>query len=145
MTEIDFYILQQSSEGCREQFAARLTQKVHRMGRTLYIHAQNEAAAQALNQQLWHQPAASFLPHCLASEFAGVPHSPICIGWDHPPEGFHDVMINLAIDTPACFSRFTRVAEIVDQNPPMLSAKRESYRHYQHQGYALNRHNIPSR
>ena len=51
-------------------------------------------------------------------------------------------MINLSEEIPAFFSRFTRVAELVDQAPTSRNLARERYRFYRDRGYSLDSHEL---
>ena len=53
-----------------------------------------------------------------------------------------DVMINLAPDVPGFFSRYARVAEVIDSDPARREAGRERFRFYRDRGYELKTHNI---
>jgi len=54
----------------------------------------------------------------------------------------HDVLINLAPDVPVFFSRFERVAEPVDAEPPARAASRERFRFYRDRGYEPTVHRL---
>jgi DNA polymerase-3 subunit chi len=51
-------------------------------------------------------------------------------------------MINLAADVPDYFSRYERVAELVDGNATRREQSRERYRFYRDRGYSLNTHQV---
>jgi DNA polymerase-3 subunit chi len=51
-------------------------------------------------------------------------------------------MINLATSVPESFSRYERVAEIVDANADRRDAGRSRYKYYRDRGYELNSHNL---
>ncbi|MES9977893.1 MAG: DNA polymerase III subunit chi, partial [Candidatus Thiodiazotropha sp. 6PLUC5] len=53
-----------------------------------------------------------------------------------------DVLINLSQEVPNFFSRFERVAEVIDQEPPVVTAGRERFRFYRDRGYPLKKHDI---
>jgi len=52
------------------------------------------------------------------------------------------VLINLAGDVPEFFSRYQRVAEVVDANATRREQSRERYRFYRDRGYKLNTHQV---
>lgn len=54
---------------------------------------------------------------------------------------FH-LLINLAPEVPGFFSRFPRVAEVVDADPQVRAQGRERFRFYKDRGYALETHNL---
>ncbi|MCU7809071.1 MAG: DNA polymerase III subunit chi, partial [Candidatus Thiodiazotropha sp. (ex Semelilucina semeliformis)] len=51
-------------------------------------------------------------------------------------------LIDLSAAIPAFFSRFERVAEIIDKEPQVVTAGRERFRFYRDRGYPLNKHDI---
>ena len=71
------------------------------------------------------------------------PLEPVLIGLSQPPaEGRWDVLINLAPAVPEFFSRYERVAEVVDANAVRREQSRERYRFYRDRGYPLNTHQV---
>ncbi len=52
------------------------------------------------------------------------------------------MLINLAADVPDFFSRYERVAEVVDGNSARREQSRERYRFYRDRGYKLNTHQV---
>ena len=49
-------------------------------------------------------------------------------------------MINLAAEVPEFFSRYQRVAEVVDGHAERRERSRDRYRFYRDRGYKLNTH-----
>lgn len=139
MTRVDFYLLDGESGENRQHFACRLADKAYRQGRRIYIHAGSQAEVQMLDQLLWTFREQSFLPHGVAGQ--ADPHvTPVLLGQEQAPEREDDVLINLAPQVPSFFSRFQRVAEIIDGHPQTRSAGRERYRFYRDRGYPLETH-----
>lgn len=141
MTRVDFYVLAEQTREARHRFACRLVETIYRRRRhKVYIHASSEAEARELDERLWSDRDASFLPHNLVGE-GPHPAPPIQVGYAEP--GAHrDVLINLADPVPAFFTQFERVAEIAIQDPDILSSTREHYRHYRDRGFPLETHKI---
>lgn len=143
MTRVDFYILKQNA--ARERFVCRLTEKVYKQGRKIVLHTDDEAAAAALDELLWTWRQGSFIPHELYGDGGGGEDCPVWVNHaTEPAGGQHDVLINLgnAAEPPHFFSRFERVAEIVDANAQTAPAARQRYRFYQQRGYSLQTHHI---
>ncbi len=139
MTQVDFYILDENSGENRQHYACRLTDKAYRQGRKVYIHTSSPGETQMLDRLLWTFRDQSFVPHGIAS--ASDPEiTPVLIGEQEPPEQADDVLINLSPQVPSFFSRFERVAEIVDQNTEVKQASRQHYQFYRDRGYPLNTH-----
>jgi len=139
MTRVDFYILDEDAGENRQHYACRLTDKAYRQGRKVYIHTSSQAEAQMLDRLLWTFRDQSFVPHGIAG--ATDPDiTPVIIGEQEPPEQADDVLINLSAEVPPFFSRFERVAEIVDQQEEIKQASRKHYQFYRDRGYPLNTH-----
>ena len=142
MTQIDFYILEEAAPRARMLFACRLAEKVAGMGHKVFVQAQSEGAARELDELMWTYHDKSFLPHCLAAgaDTAATVH----IGpGAEPGEGFH-LLINLGPEVPGFFSRFERVAEVVDGDEDHKAQGRERFRFYKDRGYPLKTNPIAS-
>jgi len=119
--------------------ACRLTEKAVRAG-TVYLHCVDKLQAATLQEKLWSFRPDAFIPHELSSE--REPREMVVIGHKAPPENFHDILINLANETPAVFARFDRVLEIVPADHSFREASRNKWRFYQDRGYPLEKHDI---
>ena len=145
MTQIDFYLLAGSDPQARERLACRLAEKIYKMDLRLYIHTAGPAHSQQLDELLWTFRAGSFVPHELdEAQAEGEPQVAVRIGHHEECAAAADVLINLAPQVPLFFSRFPRVAEIVDQDPERRRQGRERYRFYRDRGYPLKTHELPS-
>lgn len=141
MTKIDFYILSAPDAEARLAFVCRLVEMVYRKrGHRIYIHAESRDQAEEIDERLWSDRTASFLPHNLVGD-GPHPAPPIQIGHEQPG-GHRDVLINLSQDIPAWFAQFERVAEVSAQDEPSLQVSREHYRHYKDRGFPLDTHKI---
>lgn len=144
MTEIDFYILPSDSAEERLRFACRLTDKALQRNYRIFLNTDSTAMAEQLDESLWTFSAGSFVPHRrLAGSEADSIVEPVVIGHQQePPEAGWDVMINLAEQVPDFFSRYRRVAEVVDGNQQRRDQGRERFRFYRERGYELRTHNL---
>lgn len=140
MTQIDFYILADSSPNARELFACKLADKAYHLKHSIYIQAANQTLAEQMDELLWTYNQGSFIPHDINSD--GEHTSPILVGYADQSTTFHDVLINLNNEVPAFFSQFERVAEIVAGDDAVRSQARQRYKYYRDRGYSLNTHNI---
>ncbi|MEX1669936.1 DNA polymerase III subunit chi [Zhongshania guokunii] len=140
MTKIDFYILNQDTAAAAMLYACRLAEKAYRSGREVYLHCEDGDAADAINQLLWNFRDESFIPHsCHPADT-----NPVLVGCGEYAGEHCDVLINTARETPAFFSRFQRLAEIVSKDEASLKASRQRYSFYKNRGYPLNSHTINS-
>lgn len=145
MTRVDFYILDAADCAGRYDFAYKIIEKAYRMGHKVFIYADSETEAKAIDEQLWQYRESAFLPHAILDQSSRSGHQAsrpkVEIHWqdcgDH-----HDVMINLSTRLPEEFSRFDRVIEIVSQEPAVLSSTRHNYRFYKDRNYPLNQNDM---
>jgi DNA polymerase III subunit chi len=139
VTKIDFYVMTGGDANDTLAIACRLTEKAFRSG-TVYLHCVDKLQAATLQEKLWSFRPDAFIPHELSSE--REPREAVVIGHKAPPENFHDILINLANETPAVFARFDRVLEIVPAEHSFREASRSKWRFYQDRGYPLEKHDI---
>ena len=144
MTQIDFYILDSDSDDARLKLACKIVDKATQLDHHVYVHSTSDDEAQKLDELLWTFSQGSFIPHLvLRSEPKMPPLEPVLIGVNQPPGGARwDVLVNLAADVPEFFSRYERVAEVVDANAARRQQSRERFRFYRDRGYKLNTHQV---
>ncbi|TFH87031.1 DNA polymerase III subunit chi [Billgrantia azerbaijanica] len=144
MTRVDFYILPDTTLEARLGFACRLAETIAGKGYRLHLHAEDEAMAVDLDERLWTFRPDAYLPHALlGSDLADS--VTVTLGWEGPPEPRPDTrtaMLNLAPDIPEWFSRFERVAEIINQHQQVLTAKRACWQTYRQRGYPVKAHQL---
>jgi DNA polymerase-3 subunit chi len=141
MTQVDFYIMGDQASGDRFQLACRIVDKAWQQGHRVYLHTNTDAESRHLDKLLWTQREDSFIPHGLMSE-SDSNLTPVLIGHGQQAGDEHDVLINLAAEVPPFFSRFSRVAELIDKDPRVREAGRQRFRTYRDRGYTLNTHNL---
>jgi DNA polymerase-3 subunit chi len=144
VTQVDFYILESDSDDARLHLACKIVDKATELGHHVFIHATSDGEAQQLDQLLWTFSQGSFIPHrVVRGALASPPPETVLIGVNQPPgPGQWNVLINLAAEVPEFFSRYERVAEVVDANPLRREQSRERYRFYRDRGYKLNTHQV---
>jgi DNA polymerase-3 subunit chi len=143
MTQVDFYILNDGQSGALPLFTCRLAEKAYRQGHQVYIHTGSDTQLRQLDELLWTFRDGSFLPHRIHEAESDIASDqPILLGRISDPQGPADVLLNLAEEVPAFFSRFNRVAELVGGADSQLAAARARYRFYKDRGYTLNTHNL---
>ncbi|HYQ73400.1 MAG TPA: DNA polymerase III subunit chi [Gammaproteobacteria bacterium] len=143
MTQVDFYLLNDSQPAALPMFTCRLTEKAYRQGHQVYIQTASDRQLRQLDDLLWTFRDGSFLPHRIHTHGADIAgEQPILLGHAVEPEGPGDVLLNLAEEVPVFFSRFSRVAELVGGEDGQIAAARDRYRYYKDRGYTLNTHNL---
>lgn len=121
-------------------FVCRLTEKVMRSGKPVYIHTADAEQTHDLDQKLWTFSKGSFVPHDCWQAGHPATDTPVLIGHLEPPDEHHSVLINLANNVPPFFSRYERVLEIVDPANP--DPGRQRFKYYKDRGYPLETHKI---
>jgi len=139
MTQVDFYIVPGDSPQDRLRFACRLTDKAYRLGNRVFIHTESAEQTRLLDDLLWTFQQNSFVPHGLYQDTADAP---VLLAHDAEPDASSQVLINLAAEVPLFFSRFERVAELVNEDPETRRAGRNRYGFYKERGYPLRTHEI---
>jgi DNA polymerase III subunit chi len=144
VTQVDFYILEADSDDARLMLACKVVDKATQLDHHVYIHSTSDEEARKLDELLWTFSQNSFIPHRVVRETqAEPPREPVLIGLNHEPaQGRWNVLVNLAPDVPEFFSRYERVAEVVDGNAERRERSRERYRFYRDRGYKLNTHQV---
>jgi DNA polymerase-3 subunit chi len=146
VTQVDFYILDSDSDDARLHLACKIVDKATQLDHHVFIHSTSDDEARQLDELLWTFSQGSFIPHRIVRGDAAAAEpavEPVLIGVNQPPApGRWDVLINLASDVPEFFSRYERVAEVVDANAARREQSRERYRFYRDRGYKLNTHQV---
>jgi DNA polymerase-3 subunit chi len=144
VTQIDFYILSSRSDDARLKLACRIAEKAMQLDKHVYIHTETAAQGRQLDELLWTFSQGSFVPHHLLGEGdTQQPTEPVVIGYGAEPEQEPwDVLLNLDGTVPEFFSRYARVAEVVDADEQRRELGRQRYRYYRDRGYELNTHRM---
>jgi DNA polymerase-3 subunit chi len=143
VTRVDFYILDDSADTARLRVAARIAEKAMQQDHHVYINTGGEDESRRLDELLWTFSQGSFVPHRVVESAPGEPCAePVLIGCAVAIDEPCDVLINLAGDVPEFFSRYDRVAEIVDSEAGRRDAGRVRYKYYRDRGYELKSHKV---
>jgi DNA polymerase-3 subunit chi len=144
VTQVDFYILKSDTDEARLQLACKIVEKATELDHHVFVHSASDAEAAKLDELLWTFSQGSFIPHRVVREpLSASPPEPVLIGVNTPPApGRWNVLINLAAEVPEFFSRYERVAEVVDADAVRREQSRERYRFYRDRGYKLNTHQV---
>jgi len=144
VTQVDFYILASDSDDARLRLACRIVDKATEADQHVFINATSDVEAQKLDELLWTFSQGSFIPHKIVHDgIETAPIEPVVIGLNRGPLGERwDLLINLAAEVPEFFSRYRRVAEVVDGNDARRAQSRDRYRFYRDRGYTLNTHQV---
>lgn len=136
MPRVEFYVLPDSDPRQRLRVACQLAGNAWRAGMQVFIRGASEQDCDALDDLLWSYRSASFVPHNRHEDGADAP---VVIGIDQDPAHAQGLLINLHATLPADPERFSRIIEIVNQAPDLLTICREHFREYRQRGYAPQR------
>lgn len=132
MTRIEFYVLPDNSAAGRLRAASQLAAKGWQHGLPVFIRCENPTQCAELDELLWRFRAERFIPHELYEQ---DPQAPVVIGLEQAPALGQGLLINLAPTLSPHTQGFSRVIEIVNQQPELLTVCRENFRLYRQQGY----------
>lgn len=132
MPRIEFYVLSTAVPAERLRAACQLAMKAWRAGLPVFLRGSDAQQCSEVDELLWRFKAESFVPHNLYQDDA---HAPVVIGQDEEPSSTQGVLINLGSTLSPQVERFSRVIEIVNQEPDLLTACRENFRSYRQRGY----------
>jgi DNA polymerase III subunit chi len=144
VTQVDFYVLPSDSADARLLLACRIADKALQQRQHVLINTDSPGESARLDDLLWTFSQGSFIPHRVIAPGASAEFvEPVLIGCGVAPEteDWH-VLINLAQDVPEFFSRYQRVAELVDGNEQRREQGRMRFRFYRDRGYELNTHRM---
>ena len=143
---VSFYVLDGTAPNARLGYACRLLEKAYKLQNRIHAHTSDPSLAQGLDALLWTFRQGSFVPHELLSPDS-EPTSPITIGSSAvypagtlPPEA--DLLLNLADEVPPFFSRYPRIAEIIDGSAAGREAGRARHRFYRQHGMEPETHEV---
>jgi DNA polymerase-3 subunit chi len=142
MTRIDFYLTRTGTAGNRDITVCKLTYKAFRLGHRVYILTAGSEESRHLDRLLWTFDPGSFIPHRLQSDSHNNAEIPVMIGEKEPPEHYQDVLISLTVEVPEFFSRFGRVADVVNPTAEAKQRARARFKFYRENGYEVQAHNL---
>jgi len=129
---IEFYRLGNSQPEARLRAACQLARKGWQAGLPVFIRCQNAGEMQAVDELLWRFKPDAFVPHELAED---NPSAPVVIGENELPAQSGGLLINLNLAVSSHIQQFSRIIELVSQEPELLKASRDNFRYYRQQGY----------
>lgn len=138
MTRIDFYVLPNEGADDAVMTACKLCDKAVGSGSRVYVHAPDASTQDQIDKLLWTFRQGAFISHERAgSSPLSEPFPAVVFGTAEPPQSHSGVMINLADEVPAFFSRFERVCEVVAGDEAQRAKSRTRYKFYRDRGYEL--------
>jgi len=132
MTRIDFYF----NVSSKQQAVVDLVQLAVHKRRKVTIVAEDASAASKVSADLWQLIPESFLPNVLANH-ASASQTPVVIHWQENILHQDELLINLTLNQPTFFSRFTHLVELVGDDEPDKMAARVRFKFYRDRGYEI--------
>lgn len=136
MTRVDFHV----NAPDRLHYCARLVRKIYRAGHKVVVFGEPSAIAE-FDRVLWTFSALEFIPHVGAGDPLAA-RTPVLLTSEACDTPHADVLVNLGASTPAFFSRFERLIEVVDGGDSERASARERWRFYKDRGYAVDSHDL---
>jgi DNA polymerase-3 subunit chi len=137
VTEVLFY----TNTDNKLQTACSLTLKAFARGMRVLLLTPDAAATERLSKLIWSVPATGFVPHCRSADRL-APLTPVIVDHEAHPLPHDQVLVNLCDQTPAFFSRFQRLVEIVGLDDGDRQAARARFRYYRDRGYEIRTHQL---
>lgn len=153
MTNINFYVSQQNGLEHRLSIAYKLIAHALKRQLFIHIHTDNEDMSKYIDNWLWTFQKTSFIPHRIVTQAVDMAETQpeekpvtniekITISHNYEPLESCDYLINLSGQRPSFFSRFTKLAEVLDNSDEILAAGRKRYVFYRDRGYTLAYHKL---
>ena len=137
MTQIDFYVHVANKLQTLCTLAAKALARDVRM----MVLTPDAETTEQVDRLLWSQPSIGFLPHCRAHHRL-APLTPIIVDHLADPVVHEQLLVNLCPDSPAVFSRFERLIEIVSLDEADRTMARARFRFYRDRGYEIRTHDL---
>ena len=132
MTRIDFYF----NVANKSQLLADLVQVALLKRRQVTVLAVDEPAASQVSSDLWQNKPENFMPNVLSNHL-NAPKTPVIIGFQGDDLKQDDMLINLTMNEPVFFSRFTQLVELVSDDEQDKVAARARFKFYRDRGYEI--------
>ena len=136
MTRVDFHF----NAPEKLEYGCRLVRKILRAGQRVVVFADPVSIAK-FDAALWTFSQLDFIPHVAAGD-ALAAQTPVLLCSEAVETAHCDVLVNLGTGTPAFFSRFERLIEVVGPDDDDRAAARERWRYYKDRGYPLESHDL---
>jgi len=136
MTNVEFYIVEDEKPRAAFRFSIDLIRKAYQARKKVFVHTNSQREAEYVDELLWTQDPASFLPHLIVGEAEGV-YPPIQIGFGQEPQIRPDVLVNLSDDIPRFHGQFEKVIEFAHGDDDTKEKARERFKFYRDRGYPL--------
>ena len=154
MDQIDFYILTENSRRDLQFMVCQLCEKAIEQDMNVVIYTRSGQQALEIDELLWTFKSESFIPHInlasaeldkisqLQDTYPVVIFSIDAGNFSNITESYSHLLINLTDTSPEHYDRFTRLAEMINNEEQSKQLARQRYRHYRQLGYRLNQYDL---
>ena len=140
MTQVDFHIIENKESSAYLNYACKLIRKAYNNGYRAYIRTENEQDMKHLDKLLWTFSELDFIPH--AKLETQNRQEPVIIGMIGHEGDNKTVLINLSTKLTENYSSYSRVFELIANDPVAIAAGRERYRTYRKMNDELTNHHV---
>ena len=140
MTRIDFHIIENKDSSAYLSYVCKLVRKAYKNGYRAYIRTENEQDMKQLDKLLWTFSELDFIPHSLLD--TENRQEPVIIGMIGHEGANKTVLINLSTKLTENYSSYSRVFELIANDPAAIAAGRERYRTYRKMNDELSNHHV---
>ncbi|PKM21658.1 MAG: DNA polymerase III subunit chi [Gammaproteobacteria bacterium HGW-Gammaproteobacteria-14] len=140
MTEVWFYISEDSRPDARARLLQRLIERALPANRQLYLQSSDSDQARKVDDWLWQE--SGFIPHGLAGEeYSQL--QPVVIGSGDSAGEHSDILVNLDQRIPPHIDQFKRIIELVAGPEDQRQSARDRWKSYRDRGYPVTKHELP--
>lgn len=140
MSLVDFHILDDKNKTALLKYTCRLVRKAYKNSFRVYVRAENDHDMKQLDYLLWTFSELDFIPHATVDTECG--QEPVIIGMIERPGDSNTVLINISTKMTGNYATYSRVFEIIGNDPVAIAAGRDRYRTYRKMNDQLSDHNV---
>lgn len=137
MTQVDFHVNVED----KIAYGCRLIRRIRQAGSKAVVFCEDGPTLEQFDRALWTFAPLEFIPHLRADDRLAE-RTPVLLTDRVAETAHHEVLVNLGTTTPAFFTRFERLLEVVSREDGDRDLARRRYRYYKDRGYPLNTHEI---
>ncbi len=145
MVKVSFYVLPTSNEMARQKLLLKLLEKAFLAEEPTYLYSDNLEMIRALDRKLWEIPGIDFLPHAVIESEEDInDHDFIYLADKIWPIENRSLLLNIHPVVPDAVKEglFSRVFEVITQEPQVLEESRNRYRLYRELGFEIQTHKL---
>jgi len=142
MNSATFYLVEGNTNEIAYRSACHLIYQLWAQQCNAYLYCENIEIAKSIDDLLWTFKDTSFIPHQLLATVENTNNTPIYIGskelGSHPTQDENAILMNLTEEVPYFYKRYSRIVEIVLDDPLKKKIARNKYKIYRDSHYQLH-------